>query len=654
MGAVWKIEVGRTVINRRESYEIAQILDLKTVLGKNLKTGKFETLRIAECSPPEENNQQLQKNNSILDEKDNSKKSQVDLGTVPDEKWKKANARAEAVKKLLQLPKITVADVDEQAKVLGVSRPTLYRYLNKFAASEKTSALIPNASDGGRGKTRISENSETILQTTINEYYLTKQNPKIQKVIREYKRRCYNAGVEAAHDNTVRNRIALVSEIDRIKNRRGRSAARRLEATPGGFPEGKFPLEVAQIDHTPIDLQFVDDITRQPIGRLWLTVLIDIFSRMILGFYISPDAPGSLPVGMTLIHAFLPKDTELARLEVDGEWNTWGLVNKIHADNAGEFRGHYLRRVCQEYDIDLEWRPVGRPHFGAHIERLLGTFMQEVHLLPGTTFSNIEKRGEYDSEKEAVFTYGEFEKWLTTYIVGVYHKTVHDGIGMPPEVMYERGLLVGSDKFPGRGVPPLVVDEQKLRIDFLPSVERTIQQHGVDIDLIHYYDPVLNPFIGAKDKKHPKLARKFIFKRNPRRLQKIYFYHPDLHRYFEIPYRNLTHPDMTLWELNAARKKLKEEGRSKVSEDDIFAALNSMKRIENNAQKETKKARRDSQKKRIYEQQKLPSSKTKSGVSNLPLDKNSSNPPQPANQKSLSSFFNMPEDEIVPLEVEED
>ena len=34
------------------------------------------------------------------------------------------------------------------------------------------------------------------------------------------------------------------------------------------------------------------------------------------------------------------------------------------------------------------WRPPGTPHFGGHIERLIGTQMGAVHLLPGTTFSN--------------------------------------------------------------------------------------------------------------------------------------------------------------------------------------------------------------------------------------------------------------------------
>lgn len=40
------------------------------------------------------------------------------------------------------------------------------------------------------------------------------------------------------------------------------------------------------------------------------------------------------------------------------------------------------------------------PQFGGHIERLIGTFMKEVHGINGTTFSNIKEKDNYDSEKK--------------------------------------------------------------------------------------------------------------------------------------------------------------------------------------------------------------------------------------------------------------
>ena len=41
------------------------------------------------------------------------------------------------------------------------------------------------------------------------------------------------------------------------------------------------------------------------------------------------------------------------------------------------------------------FRPPGSPHFGGHIERLIGTMMGAVHLLPGTTQSSVAAKGSY-------------------------------------------------------------------------------------------------------------------------------------------------------------------------------------------------------------------------------------------------------------------
>ena len=43
-----------------------------------------------------------------------------------------------------------------------------------------------------------------------------------------------------------------------------------------------------------------------------------------------------------------------------------------------------------------------KPRFGGHIERLMGTFATDIHAVPGTTFSNIFQRKDYDSDTQAV------------------------------------------------------------------------------------------------------------------------------------------------------------------------------------------------------------------------------------------------------------
>src|SRR5208283_2910167 len=183
-------------------------------------------------------------------------------------------------------------------------------------------------------------------------------------------------------------------------------------------------------------------------------------------------------------------------------------------------QGNGIKRACEEYRIGLEWRPVKKLRYGAHIERLCGTLNRPLHELPGTTFSNPKEKGEYDSEKKAAMTLSELETWLTTYVIGKYHQQPHSALGGTPSGQYERGIF-GDDHNVGTGLPDMVHDEEMLRINFLPYEERTVQNYGISIEGVHYYSDVLRGWI--KSEEHGK-GRKFIVHFDPRDMSKVYFY----------------------------------------------------------------------------------------------------------------------------------
>jgi putative transposase len=280
------------------------------------------------------------------------------------------------------------------------------------------------------------------------------------------------------------------------------------------------------------------------------------------------------------------------------------MMKTIHADNAKEFRGNMLNRACEEHGIHLDFRPVATPHYAGHIERLLGTLLKEIHSLPGTTFSNIRERGEYDSEAKAAMTLFEFEKWLANFIVGVYHQGVHSSLQMSPIKKYEQGIF-GTEGNPGIGLPARIFDEDRLRLDFMPYVERTIQGYGVVIDEIHYYSDVLRRFINAADPDDSHRKRQFVFKRDPRDISQIYFYDPELKQYSRIPYRDTSHPPISVWELREVRRQLEKEGRENIDESVIFEAYERMRAQEEESVRYTKRARRANQR-RSGNQQVIP------------------------------------------------
>jgi putative transposase len=434
------------------------------------------------------------------------------------------------------------------------------------------------------------------------EVYLNDQKRSVPYTYNEVARRCRNAGLKRPHIATVRSRIRARSGQETLRHRQGSKAARdKYAPIRGSFPGANWPLAVVQIDHTPVDLILVDDLHRRPVGRPWITVAIDVFSRMVAGFYVSFDPPGAMAVGLCLAHAILPKDPWLAQHDIATSWPVWGVMDTVHADNGREFRGTMLQKACEEYAINLHWRPVRRPHFGGHIERLLGTLNHEIHNLPGSTFSTPQERGQYDSEQRAALTLSEFERWLSMLIVEVYHQRVHRELGTTPLQKYEEGIF-GTHERPGRGLPDRLLDETRLRLDLMPYEERTVQAHGIVIDEIQYYDDVLRPWIHAPAPRDTsgKRKRKFIVRRDPRNISRVYFYDPELKQYFEIPYRNTAHPPMSVWELREVRRQLKAEGRKSVNEDVIFDAYNRLRALEAEAVHATKKARREAQRRRHH------------------------------------------------------
>ncbi|MFD2272608.1 hypothetical protein ACFS07_19525 [Undibacterium arcticum] len=60
------------------------------------------------------------------------------------------------------------------------------------------------------------------------------------------------------------------------------------------------------------------------------------------------------------------------------DWPMGGLPRSLHLDNGAEFHSKALGRDCTQFGIELTYRPPGRPQFGGHIERIIGTLMTKL------------------------------------------------------------------------------------------------------------------------------------------------------------------------------------------------------------------------------------------------------------------------------------
>jgi putative transposase len=506
--------------------------------------------------------------------------------TMSDASWEQARNRASVISSLANRITTHVGDVDQAAEELGVSRRQIYVLLDRYRqGTGLVTDLVVRRSTGGKGGHRLPEPTETIMRDLIRRRFLTRQKLSLAALHREIVRACASQGVKPPTRNTVSRRIAKLNPVEVGRRREGKDAVRTLQAAGGDVPVIRSILDRVQIDHTVIDIIIVDERERRSIGRPYLTLAIDVFSRAIVGLVLTLEPPSAVSVGLCLANTIGDKRPWMERLGVAVEWPMSGKPKSLYLDNAAEFKSEALHRGCEQHDIHLSYRPQGQPHYGGIVERVIGTAMRKIHELPGTTFSNPAERGQYDSEKLAALTLPELEKWLVL-AVAAYHGSVHQTLGQTPAARWVEGVTA-------TGTPATIANPTSFLVDFLPVVHRTLTRAGFIIDHVRYFANVLKPWISRRDELDP-----FTIRRDPRDISRIWVLEPEGRHYVEVPYRSIANPPISMWEHRQALVRLRAQGAAQVDETALFRMIGQMRDVSETAVKTTKRVRREKERRK--------------------------------------------------------
>lgn len=460
---------------------------------------------------------------------------------VSSEHWAIAERRFRRIRPILLLDERSRARRTEIRRAsfdLQVNEATIYRWLAR--SPREALDLVPRAPGVPRGRSKLRAPVRALIDDGLRKHFLTKQKPKLAKVVETIGEECRAAGFDAPSRKSIQARLDLLDKLEVAKARGEHQRAERLAFRPGQYDVER-PMEVWQVDSTRVDLMVVSAVDGTVIGRPWLTIAMDVSSRMVAGFYLTFRAPSSLSVAMTLMNAISPKGEYLRSLGFEGHWPICGLPRALHTDNGTEFaHAEAYRRGCGNYDIDIILRPPGTPRFGGHIERLIGTMMGRVHFLPGTTFSNPARRERYDSAAEATKTIGEVEGWFVEEILA-YHNRRHGTLGCTPLQAWEMQTREGAIQ------PSLPDDLEAFRRDFLPIKYAKIQRHALEFNTLEYASDVLGELKRFGQDRIP-------FRYDPRDLSRIYV----MDRrgdYVAVPNKHPDCPAISLWEVAAEKKR---------------------------------------------------------------------------------------------------
>lgn len=466
----------------------------------------------------------------------------------------------------------------EVAEKMNASSRTVRRHFDRYLVDPSPEHQLAWKPGPEPGASYLPRPIDQIILRAIEEKYESPERANVEATRLYAGQLACAAGYSAPSYSSVYRRIRQRDRWLAARKRHGRVRGDALAGPAGTGVKIEQPLQYVQMDHAIVDVIVVDPVTREEIGRPWITLAIDVATRCILGFYLTLDPPSQTSVALALEHACCPKDDWCKRIGFTDEWRPFGLMKCIGWDNAKCFKSSPLITACQRIGIEPKFRQVRHPEHGAHIERFIGTYMGKVHLLKGTTFSNTKQREDYNSQKKAVMTLQELELW-TAHQIAVYHNTPHKALGVTPLEAWN-AAWTRDGKYE---IPPFPADRRIFRLSLLPGKCRVVGREGVARFGIKYWDTSLIPLIGDRNK--------YWVAHDPRNVSSVYLKLQNT--WIDVPWHDRSRRPCALFELERSKREVRSRHDRAYSESAVFDHLEHSYRIEELATVTTRKERRD-------------------------------------------------------------
>jgi hypothetical protein len=254
------------------------------------------------------------------------------------------------------------------------------------------------------------------------------------------------------------------------------------------------PGSLFQIDATIADVYLVSSLNRCCIvGRPTLYLVVDVFSRMIVGFVVTLEPPSWLGAMLALENATADKVEFCKTFDIkiiEAEWPSHNLPEAILADR-GEFEGYNANNLVDSLGVDIDNTPPYRADMKGIVEQTFNQLNNEaIHWLPGSV-KKLPERGERDYRLDGVITLYEFrqliilaildhnnEKRLSKYPMNRF--MIQDELEPYPVNLWQWGVENRMGSLPWKS-------SEIIRLNLLPSAEASVTRDGcIYFKKLHY------------------------------------------------------------------------------------------------------------------------------------------------------------------------
>jgi len=245
------------------------------------------------------------------------------------------------------------------------------------------------------------------------------------------------------------------------------------------------PGQVYMLDDSMAQVELVSASNRKrQIGTARFALVVDAYSKRIVGFYLGLDDAKWENVETALYHAFTSKKKIFARfgLTEPCKYAAEGLANYVFMDKAPENTGSSSDGVPDKGIVDVKNARAWIACDKTFVERAIGSFKTRLFMrLPGWRAKGSKRRGAKDPKLDAVLTLHELTELFLEAVIA--HNEAELPLDSIPLNARGKGLITpyqlwdyGIEKLTGSLVP---ANSTKLKQGLLRTNKATVTKRGV-------------------------------------------------------------------------------------------------------------------------------------------------------------------------------